>query len=425
MSIKACLADRLTRVRRLAGLGLGRSTLGLVSQMSELRELCLLGGERRRLELELDLPALEMVRVEGYQIIQVRPACRRVWGRATGRWLVHCALSARRGTASLRWQAPGLTRWAPSVRVQLRLPICLGLDTVVLSGHGVCQQLALPPSTRVLVLDNVMRDARMLALATMVPRLKTAVLGMGHQPASLPPTVERLAVVGEPGDVALAQAYSGLQVRGCGRAVLACSIRAPARAPSRCCPASAGAAATAAPPEGAARHVGCCVPAGRRRCLAACWVPVQHRRPTARGCRGGLLGAQPAADSAAGHGLVRDPADHRGHELGGAGRALRCPAVTPRRELNTHRAVFPGPAHTTLFGCRTSVFSPLCDSSNLQLVLSSRERRTSAGRDACAAVQSEDPAQPGLPCVPWAALAAVTTPRSATADAEHKHGVCD
>ena len=51
---------------------------------------------------------------------------------------------------------------------QLRLPVCLHLHTVVLSGHGVCGQLALPPSTRVLVLDNVMRDARTLSLATMV-----------------------------------------------------------------------------------------------------------------------------------------------------------------------------------------------------------------------------------------------------------------
>lgn len=98
--------------------------------------------------------------------------------------------------------------------MQLRLPVCLSLHTVVLSGHGVCQQLALPPSTRVLVLDNVMRDARALALSTMVPRLKTVVLGIGHLPASLPATVERLAVVGEPRDGALGQAYAGLQV-GC------------------------------------------------------------------------------------------------------------------------------------------------------------------------------------------------------------------
>lgn len=48
--------------------------------------------------------------------------------------------------------------------------MCLQLHTVVLSGHGVCCQLALPPSTRVLVLDNVMREPRSLALATMVRR---------------------------------------------------------------------------------------------------------------------------------------------------------------------------------------------------------------------------------------------------------------
>lgn len=53
---------------------------------------------------------------------------------------------------------------------QLRLPVCLRLHTAVLSGHGVCAQLALPPSLRVLVLDSVMRDARTLSLATMVSR---------------------------------------------------------------------------------------------------------------------------------------------------------------------------------------------------------------------------------------------------------------
>jgi hypothetical protein len=146
--------------------------------------------------------------------------------------------------------------------LQLRLPVCLNLHTVVLSGHGVCQHLALPPSTRALVLENVMRDARCLSLATMVrllatgrsqggarfvqecggdggprstssrshwpplsptapsafcflvqvPWLKTAVLGMGNLPASLPATVERLAVVGEADAAALEQAYAGLQV---------------------------------------------------------------------------------------------------------------------------------------------------------------------------------------------------------------------
>ena len=44
-----------------------------------------------------------------------------------------------------------------------------------------------------------------------VPRLRTAVLGMGLLPASLPATVERLGVVGEPSEPALSQAYAGLQ----------------------------------------------------------------------------------------------------------------------------------------------------------------------------------------------------------------------
>lgn len=55
-----------------------------------------------------------------------------------------------------------------SCLLQLHLPICLKLHTAVLSGHGVCNTLALPPSTRSLVLLNVMRDARTLSLATMV-----------------------------------------------------------------------------------------------------------------------------------------------------------------------------------------------------------------------------------------------------------------
>ena len=55
-----------------------------------------------------------------------------------------------------------------------------------------------------------------------MPRLRTVVLGMGLLPASLPPTVERLGVVGQPGEAALAQAYAGLQallpqVRGAGK----------------------------------------------------------------------------------------------------------------------------------------------------------------------------------------------------------------
>ena len=92
--------------------------------------------------------------------------------------------------------------------------MCLNLHTVVLSGHGTCGELALPPSTRSLALLNVMRDARFLHLASMLPRLRTAVLGLGWLPRSLPPTVERLAVVGQPGGDALAHAYAGLQARG-------------------------------------------------------------------------------------------------------------------------------------------------------------------------------------------------------------------
>lgn len=48
------------------------------------------------------------------------------------------------------------------------------------------------------------------AVRPQVPRLRVAVLGMGPLPASLPPTLERLAVVGEPSESALAAAYSGL-----------------------------------------------------------------------------------------------------------------------------------------------------------------------------------------------------------------------
>lgn len=88
--------------------------------------------------------------------------------------------------------------------------MCLKLHTAVLAGHAVCSDLALPPSTRVLALAGVMRDARTLNLASMLPRLHTVVLGMGHLPASLPPTVERLAVVGEAGEEAAAQAAAGL-----------------------------------------------------------------------------------------------------------------------------------------------------------------------------------------------------------------------
>ncbi len=51
---------------------------------------------------------------------------------------------------------------------QLRLPVCLKLHTAVLAGHGVCGELALPPSLSSLVLLNVMRDARSLRLADMV-----------------------------------------------------------------------------------------------------------------------------------------------------------------------------------------------------------------------------------------------------------------
>lgn len=43
-----------------------------------------------------------------------------------------------------------------------------------------------------------------------MPRLRTAVLGMGLLPASLPITLQRLAVVGEPSPDALSAAYNGL-----------------------------------------------------------------------------------------------------------------------------------------------------------------------------------------------------------------------
>lgn len=43
-----------------------------------------------------------------------------------------------------------------------------------------------------------------------VPRLRVAVLGMGPLPADLPATLERLAVVGEPSEAALAAAYTSL-----------------------------------------------------------------------------------------------------------------------------------------------------------------------------------------------------------------------
>lgn len=71
VSFKACLAERLPAVQRLSATGLGRGALGLVAEMRELRRLCLLAGERRRLELGLDLPELEVARIEGYQIIEV------------------------------------------------------------------------------------------------------------------------------------------------------------------------------------------------------------------------------------------------------------------------------------------------------------------------------------------------------------------
>lgn len=72
VTAKACLADRLADITRLSAVGLGRSGLGVVGQLANLRELSLLGGERRRLEAGLQLPELETLRVEGYQIISVR-----------------------------------------------------------------------------------------------------------------------------------------------------------------------------------------------------------------------------------------------------------------------------------------------------------------------------------------------------------------
>lgn len=72
VTAKACLSPRLADVTHLSALGLGRSGLGLVSLMPNLRRLTLLGGERRRLELGLQLPELEALRVEGYQLSSVR-----------------------------------------------------------------------------------------------------------------------------------------------------------------------------------------------------------------------------------------------------------------------------------------------------------------------------------------------------------------
>lgn len=69
--LKACLAGRLASIQRLSAAGLGRGALNCVAQMPELRRLCLLAGERRRLEMGLELPELEVLRVEGYQIIEV------------------------------------------------------------------------------------------------------------------------------------------------------------------------------------------------------------------------------------------------------------------------------------------------------------------------------------------------------------------
>ena len=165
--VKACLAGRLADIRRLSGSGLGRAALGVLSQMPELRRLCLLGGERRRVELELELPQLETLRIEGYQIAKVGVQVEVgqggwVWRTTLDMNGEHCKLALPHlpeATSHLH---------ATLCVLQLRLPVCLHLHTVVLSGHGVCAQLALPPSTRVLVLDNVMRDARTLSLATMV-----------------------------------------------------------------------------------------------------------------------------------------------------------------------------------------------------------------------------------------------------------------
>ena len=73
VSVKACLAGRLPSIQRLSACALGRSSLAVLDSMPELRQLCLLEGERRRLELEVHLPQLETCRVEGYQIIKARP----------------------------------------------------------------------------------------------------------------------------------------------------------------------------------------------------------------------------------------------------------------------------------------------------------------------------------------------------------------
>lgn len=94
VSVKACLVGRLADMRRLSGWGLGRAALGVLSQMPELRRLCLLGGERRRLELELEVPQLETLRIEGYQIAKVGSCW--VWEGDRGGWrgsaLLACTL---------------------------------------------------------------------------------------------------------------------------------------------------------------------------------------------------------------------------------------------------------------------------------------------------------------------------------------------
>lgn len=289
--------------------------------------------------------------------------------------------------------------------LQLRLPVCLKLHTAVLAGHGVCGELALPPSLHSLVLLNVMRDARSLRLADMVgargaewgglllcapqqrchistsdtrpqswhaaapvprpsrppliraalspsrpccptspqvPRLKTAVLGMGWLPTSLPPTVERLAVVGEPAPEALAQACSGLEVRDTCRPQLAGSRLCATpphphphppkpRTANSCtgqrtllaCLLEQGSRSRGAPgrlgPNGAAQGAW-----GVRR-LSAVAPRLQRTRPNLRALHSMPCPAAPAAPTAAPQGAAADQRGGGPAAGGGCGPAPRLP----------------------------------------------------------------------------------------------------
>jgi hypothetical protein len=99
--IKACLAARLPSLRRLWGWGLGRGALGALRDLPELRDLRLLGGDRRRLALDLDMPALEAIRVEGYQLTQVRPALPRLPACLSSAACMHAGCLPRRRLATM------------------------------------------------------------------------------------------------------------------------------------------------------------------------------------------------------------------------------------------------------------------------------------------------------------------------------------